>query len=62
MLAFPFLELSYSFSLPLPPSLPQLHVEAKEWQEAFALADANPGKFNEAVFLPYAEWLAIEDR
>ena len=40
----------------------QLHVEAKEWSDAFTLAEAHPGKFNEALFLPYAEWLAIEDR
>ena len=40
----------------------QLHVEAREWKEAFALAQLHPGKFNDDVFLPYAEWLAIEDR
>jgi intraflagellar transport protein 122 len=40
----------------------QLHVEAKEWKEAFALAEQYPGRFDETVFLPYAEWLAIEDK
>ena len=43
-------------------SLMELHVEAREWKEAFALAQAHPGKFSDEVFLPYAEWLAIEDR
>ena len=43
-------------------SCAQMHVESKEWEDAFLLAEAHPGKFNEAVFLPYAEWLAIEDR
>ncbi len=40
----------------------QLHVEAREWKEAFTLAQLHPGKFSDEVFLPYAEWLAIEDR
>ncbi len=40
----------------------QLHVEAREWKEAFSLAQQHPGKFSDEVFLPYAEWLAIEDR
>lgn len=44
------------------PFLNQLHVELHHWDEAFLLAKQHPGEFREDVFLPYAEWLAINDR
>lgn len=43
-------------------SLMELHVELHHWEEAFMLASAHEGRFSNDVFLPYAEWLAINDR
>ena len=36
----------------------------KKWPEAIALADdpANKGKFDASIFIPYAEWLALNDQ
>lgn len=38
-----------------------LHVEARDWKEAFALADRHP-EFRDLVYVPYAEWLAEKDK
>lgn len=43
-------------------SLMELHIELHHWEEAFLLAKSHEGKFSSDVFLPYAEWLAINDR
>ena len=37
-------------------------VKKKNWTEATKLADEHEGKFDKKVFLPYAEWLAVQDR
>ena len=37
-------------------------VSRKNWAEATKLADEHEGKFDKKVFLPYAEWLAVQDR
>lgn len=44
--------------------LMELYISRMKWPEAVALADdpANAGKFDKAIFLPYAEWLALKDR
>lgn len=39
-----------------------LFVKRQMWVEAAKLADENEGKFDSAVFLPYAEWLIMQDR
>lgn len=39
----------------------QLHVEAKEWSQAFALVQNQP-QFNAIVYVPYAQWLAESDK
>ncbi|CAH1119744.1 unnamed protein product [Phaedon cochleariae] len=39
----------------------QLHVEAKEWTQAFALCRDQP-QYNSLVYVPYAEWLAESDQ
>ena len=38
-----------------------LYVEAQEWQEAFGLAEKYP-EHREAVYVPYAKWLAETDK
>ena len=43
-------------------SLMQLYIKRKNWQDATRLAEEHEGKFDKAVFLPYAEWLAVQDR
>jgi intraflagellar transport protein 122 len=43
-------------------SLMQLYVKKQNWAEATKLADEHEGKFDKSVFLPYAEWLAVQDR
>jgi intraflagellar transport protein 122 len=42
--------------------LMSLFVKRQMWVEAAKLADENEGKFDSAVFLPYAEWLIMQDR
>ncbi|KAL1117127.1 hypothetical protein AAG570_004455 [Ranatra chinensis] len=42
-------------------SVVALHVEAKQWTEAFALADRRP-EYKHLVYVPYAEWLAENDK
>lgn len=42
-------------------SLMQLHVEMLKWEEAFAVLEAHP-EYAEDIYLPYAEWLALNDR
>eukprot|EP01006_Ploeotia_vitrea_P032643 TRINITY_DN64821_c0_g1_i1.p1 TRINITY_DN64821_c0_g1~~TRINITY_DN64821_c0_g1_i1.p1 ORF type:complete len:1202 (-),score=127.96 TRINITY_DN64821_c0_g1_i1:106-3711(-) len=42
-------------------SLMGLHVEMLKWDEAFQLLETKP-EFAEEVYLPYAEWLALNDR
>ena len=36
-------------------------VEAKEWEEAFALAETYP-EHREQIYVPYAKWLAESDK
>ncbi|KAL0279839.1 UNVERIFIED_CONTAM: hypothetical protein PYX00_001315 [Menopon gallinae] len=38
-----------------------LHVEARDWNEAFALAERHP-EYKDLVYVPYAEWLAENDK
>ncbi|KAJ3125536.1 hypothetical protein HK101_005920, partial [Irineochytrium annulatum] len=38
-----------------------LHVELQQWEEAFRIADMHP-KFAPQLYLPYANWLAMNDR
>eukprot|EP00906_Rhabdomonas_costata_P031099 RCo043952 len=42
-------------------SLVQLHVEMLKWDDAFALLEGHP-EFAEDIYLPFAEWLALNDR
>nr|XP_034962439.1 intraflagellar transport protein 122 homolog isoform X2 [Zootoca vivipara] len=42
-------------------ALIQLHVETQQWDEAFALCEKHPG-FKDEVYVPYAQWLAENDR
>ncbi|XP_054629542.1 intraflagellar transport protein 122 homolog isoform X3 [Dunckerocampus dactyliophorus] len=42
-------------------ALVQLHVETQHWEEAFSLAEKHP-QFKNDVFVPYAQWLAENDR
>lgn len=42
-------------------SLMSLHVELHKWDEAFALVKLRPDLASD-IYLPYAEWLAINDR
>ncbi|RKO92638.1 WD40-repeat-containing domain protein [Blyttiomyces helicus] len=39
----------------------KLHIELQHWDEAFRLAETHP-EFNEQIYLPYANWLATNDR
>lgn len=41
--------------------LVHLHVEFQKWQEAFVLVEGKPELVPD-VYLPYAEWLALNDR
>ncbi|KAF1390307.1 hypothetical protein PFLUV_G00056710 [Perca fluviatilis] len=42
-------------------ALVQLHVETRHWEEAFSLVEKHP-QFKNHVFVPYAQWLAENDR
>ncbi|XP_029363234.1 intraflagellar transport protein 122 homolog isoform X1 [Echeneis naucrates] len=42
-------------------ALMQLHVETCHWEEAFSLVEKHP-QFKNDVFVPYAQWLAENDR
>ncbi|XP_063076713.1 intraflagellar transport protein 122 homolog isoform X2 [Engraulis encrasicolus] len=42
-------------------ALAQLHVDTRHWDEAFSLVEKHP-EFREDVFVPYARWLAENDR
>ncbi|NWR56785.1 IF122 protein, partial [Bucorvus abyssinicus] len=42
-------------------ALVQLHVETRRWEEAFALSEKHP-EFKDDVYVPYAQWLAENDR
>lgn len=42
-------------------SLVQLYVDTKRWDEAFALGEKHP-EFKDDVYVPYAQWLAENDR
>ncbi|XP_062056469.1 intraflagellar transport protein 122 homolog isoform X4 [Lepus europaeus] len=42
-------------------SLVQLHVETQCWDEAFALGEKHP-EFKDDIYVPYAQWLAENDR
>lgn len=39
----------------------KLHVDAKEWTEAFSLVEQQP-QHKELVYIPYAHWLAENDK
>jgi len=43
-------------------NLMQLYIRKENWVDATRLADEHEGKFDKSVFLPYAEWLAVQDR
>lgn len=38
-----------------------LHVEAKEWAQAFTLVQSQP-QYKSLVYVPYAHWLAENDK
>ncbi|XP_072576359.1 intraflagellar transport protein 122 homolog isoform X5 [Vulpes vulpes] len=42
-------------------SLVQLYVETQRWDEAFALGEKHP-EFKDDIYVPYAQWLAENDR
>ncbi|XP_052534598.1 intraflagellar transport protein 122 homolog isoform X1 [Tympanuchus pallidicinctus] len=42
-------------------ALVSLHVETHRWEEAFALSEKHP-EFKDEVYVPYAQWLAENDR
>ncbi|GAB5355532.1 hypothetical protein AAMO2058_000213600 [Amorphochlora amoebiformis] len=42
-------------------SLMSLHVKLDKWEEAFQLAKSHP-QYVRGIFLPYAKWLAMNDR
>ncbi|XP_057239093.1 intraflagellar transport protein 122 homolog [Malurus melanocephalus] len=42
-------------------ALVQLHVETHRWEEAFTLSEKHP-EFKDEVYVPYAQWLAENDR
>lgn len=42
-------------------SVVRLHVEARQWPEAFALIERHP-EYKQLVCVPYAQWLAENDR
>ncbi|XP_032827224.2 intraflagellar transport protein 122 homolog [Petromyzon marinus] len=42
-------------------ALLRLHVETRHWDEAFALAERHP-ELRDGTFVPYARWLAENDR
>ncbi|XP_076122170.1 intraflagellar transport protein 122 homolog [Alosa pseudoharengus] len=42
-------------------ALAQLHVDARHWDEAFTLVDKHP-ELRDDVYVPYAQWLAENDR
>ncbi|KAJ3091116.1 hypothetical protein HK102_001633 [Quaeritorhiza haematococci] len=39
----------------------RLHIELQHWDDAFKLADVHP-EFASEIYLPYANWLAMNDR
>ncbi|XP_033721358.1 intraflagellar transport protein 122 homolog isoform X8 [Tursiops truncatus] len=42
-------------------SLVHLHVDTQRWDEAFALGEKHP-EFKDDIYVPYAQWLAENDR
>ncbi|XP_065498622.1 intraflagellar transport protein 122 homolog isoform X2 [Caloenas nicobarica] len=42
-------------------ALVQLHVDTQRWEEAFAVSEKHP-EFKDDVYVPYAQWLAENDR
>lgn len=42
-------------------ALVQLHVETRHWDEAFSIVEKHP-QFKNNVYVPYAQWLAENDR
>ncbi|XP_069671472.1 intraflagellar transport protein 122 homolog [Periplaneta americana] len=42
-------------------SIVKLYVEAREWKEAFSLAESHP-EYKDLVYVPYAQWLAESDK
>jgi len=43
-------------------SLMQIYVKRQDWEAAVKLSEEHEGKFDRSVFLPYAEWLALNVR
>ena len=39
----------------------QLHIELQNWEEAFKIVEMHP-EFTGQIYLPYAKWLALNDR
>lgn len=38
-----------------------LHVEMQKWDEAIKHVESNP-EYSEMLYLPYADWLSLNDR
>ena len=43
-------------------SLVQLYVKMHKWDDAFGIMKQNPGQFEKDIYLPYAEYLALNDQ
>jgi len=43
-------------------NLMQIYVRRQDWEAAVKLSEEHEGKFDRSVFLPYAEWLALNVR
>lgn len=43
-------------------ALMAIYVRRQDWEAAVALSEEHAGKFDRSVFLPYAEWLALNVR
>ncbi|KAJ2997530.1 hypothetical protein HDV02_005419 [Globomyces sp. JEL0801] len=42
-------------------SLLYLYIEIQQWDDAFKIGESNP-EFSEQIYLPYGNWLALNDR
>jgi intraflagellar transport protein 122 len=39
-----------------------LYIKRQDWEAAVKLSENHAGKFDQSIFLPYAEWLTLRDR